>query len=313
MEFTILLISKLISLMLMAVAGYVLVKCRVLKLEDSKPLSSLTVYFLQPCLIIRSFQIELTADRMRSLLVGIVFAFAVHALWIVLTRVLRKPLRLSAIDRTSLIYTNAGNLVLPLISMTLGEEYVFYASAYQVAFNILLWSHGQTVIRGEKGDLPLKKMILNPNMLSVFIGLALMLARIKIPSVIDTTASGFSSMVGPCSMLVIGMVITDTDLRKVFGDARAWFIAVGRLIVLPLTVIILLFLTGFLRRYPVYIPVLLAGMFPAAAPSATSVAQMAVLYDREPLKASIYNVITLLLCTATMPFVLWLYRVLFPM
>ena len=310
MDFSLILMSRLISLMLMAVAGYVIVKCRVLKVSDSKPLSSLTVYFLQPCLIIRSFQIGLTSDRMKGLFIGILFAFLVQLFFIVMTRVLRRPLSLTVIDRASLIYPNAGNLVLPLVSMTLGDEYVFYVAAYQVAFNILIWSHGQILIRGGK-NIPVRQMLLNPNMLSAFIGLFLMLTRIPIPEILDTTMAGFASMVGPASMLVIGMVITETDLRKVFGFARAWLIAAGRLLVLPLLVIGIVYVSGFLRHYPVYTPVIMASMFPAAAPSATTVAQMAVLYDKEPLKASIYNVITLLLCTVTMPFVLWVFTSLF--
>ena len=48
MEFSLVLLSKLISMMLMAVVGYVLVKKNVLRQSDSRVISVLLVYVLQP-------------------------------------------------------------------------------------------------------------------------------------------------------------------------------------------------------------------------------------------------------------------------
>ena len=63
MEYSIVLLSKLTSMMIMAAVGYALVKLRVLREEDSKVLTALLVYALQPCLIFRSLQIDLTPER----------------------------------------------------------------------------------------------------------------------------------------------------------------------------------------------------------------------------------------------------------
>ena len=49
---------------LMAVVGYVLVKLGTLKQEDSRVISLLLLFVIQPCMILRSLQIELTPDRL---------------------------------------------------------------------------------------------------------------------------------------------------------------------------------------------------------------------------------------------------------
>ena len=182
--------------------------------RDSAVLSRLTVYILQPCLICRAFQIELTPERLNGFLCALVFGTAVYIIWILALGLLKKPLRLDAVDRCSLIYSNVGNLALPLISMILGSEYVFYASAL-IPFNLLIWTHGNSIICGEK-HLHIRKILLNPNIIALFIGLLLSLLQIRLPDFLDTAAGGLGNMVGPVSMLLIGMVVSEKDLRKIF-------------------------------------------------------------------------------------------------
>ena len=66
------------------------------------------------------------------------------AVWI-----LEKPLRLNSIEKVSIIYTNAGYLVIPLVSAVLGEEWVFYTTAFLLVQNLLTWTHGVSVLKGE--------------------------------------------------------------------------------------------------------------------------------------------------------------------
>ena len=133
--------SKLAAMLTMVAVGWLAVRFRVIQGRDSAVLSRLTVYILQPCLICRAFQIELTPERLNGFLCALVFGTAVYIIWILALGLLKKPLRLDAVDRCSLIYSNVGNLALPLISMILGSEYVFYASALQIPFNLLIWTH----------------------------------------------------------------------------------------------------------------------------------------------------------------------------
>ena len=44
---------------------------------------------------------------------------------------------LSGIEKASLIYSNAGNLILPLVPAILGEEWLIYASAFILVLVII--------------------------------------------------------------------------------------------------------------------------------------------------------------------------------
>ena len=48
-----------------------------------------------------------------------------------------------------------------------------------------------------------------------------------------------------------------------------------------------------------------------AAPTASNVAQMAVIYDQRTTEASIYNILSLFFCVLTIPIIIWVYQAIF--
>ena len=304
------LMSKLAAMMLMVIVGYGAVKFHVVESDDSKMLSRLIVYILQPCLICRSFQIDLTPERLHGFLCALGLGFGAYAVWIMSLEILKKPLKLDAIDRCSMIYSNVGNLALPLIDMIMGSEFVFYTSALQVPFNAFVWTHGNSVISGEK-HLHFKRIILNPNVIAMIAGLFLTSLRIRLPDVLDTAMDNLGSMVGSCSMLVIGMVITRNDLRKVFTNGRAYAVTFGRLIAMPVSLLLLFWGTGIFKTNPSLIPVFQVCFIALCTPTASTISQLAVLYNNKAYETSVYSVISMALCVVTMPVMLIVFQYLF--
>ena len=280
--------------MLMAAVGFTLVKLKLLKQEDSRVISVLLVYVLQPCLIARAFQIDLTPERVHGFVYGTIFAAVTILLSMLLARLFMKPIDLDAVDRSTIIYANVGNLL-----------------PFQIPFNLLLWTHGYSIIKGDK-TVNLKKLLANPNLIALYIGIILLVTRTTVPSVIDAAAKGFNDMVAASSMLLVGMVIAGIDIKTVFTYKKAYLISFGRLLVIPILSMLILFATGFLTRHPELRPVFMVVILGAGAPSASSIVQIAVLHNKNAAKASIYNVMTTLLCVITMPLIIFIYQMMFP-
>ena len=294
MEFSLVLLNKLISMSLMAVVGYVMVKVGTLKQEDSRVISLLLLFVIQPCMILRSLQIELTPDRLQGFLFATVASSLSMLFCILFAKLFQKVWDLDPVDRTSLTYANVGNLILPLISMSLGDEMVFYGSTFQVPFNLLLWTHCYSLFMGGK-RLKLKKMLTNPPLIALGLGLFLLVTQLHLPGVIDTAAKGYHDMVAAASMLLVGMIIAGSDLK-----------------VLPVICILLLYVSGFVQRHPDMRPVALVVVIGAGAPCGSSIVQMAVLGGKDAMKASIYNVMSTILCVVTIPMMIFLFQMLFP-
>ena len=302
--------GKLVSMMLYVVLGYIITRVGIVRSQDSKPLSALVVWIFQPAIIFNAFQLELTQERIHGFLTVVVYAMAVMTLWIVATGIFKKVLHLTCVEQATLMYSNCGNLILPLVSMMLGDEYVFYGSGTLIAFHLFIWTHGISMIREEK-SISIRRILTNSNVLAVFAGLVFMIFQIPVPEVLDTTISGLAQMVGPMSMIVIGMALADVNIKELFAMKRAYLISFGRLVVYPLLMLGGLYLTGFLKRYPAYAMILLVPTMSLAAPPASTVAQLAIMYDKHPTEASSYNMMGTLLCMITLPLIIQLYQILF--
>ena len=120
MELSLLLAEQILVIFLMMLVGYIIVKIRLFQAKDSKVLSNIVVYVCFPCVIITSFQIELTEETAKGLLLAVAAAAAAHLFMIAVVYLLEKPLRLNGIEKVSIIYTNSGYLVIPLVTAVLG-------------------------------------------------------------------------------------------------------------------------------------------------------------------------------------------------
>ena len=108
MELSLLLGEQIVVIFLMMAIGYVIVKTGFFQVEDSKVLSNLVIYICFPCVMIDSFQIELTQRTAAGLAIAVVAAAAAHLFMIVVVWLLGKPLGFNRIEKVSIIYTNAG-------------------------------------------------------------------------------------------------------------------------------------------------------------------------------------------------------------
>ena len=67
MEISFLLFKQIAQFFIMIIMGYTLVKLKIVKSEDSKVLSMVCLYLIMPCVIINSFLIEFTPEKLKGL------------------------------------------------------------------------------------------------------------------------------------------------------------------------------------------------------------------------------------------------------
>lgn len=310
MELSLLLLENLLAMLLMAIVGYVVARHGLINEKECAAFSRLVVNIFMPCMIVKSMQIDLTEERIRGFLILLVFSVIVHIVWIFAGKGIGKAMKLSAVEQATLIYSNAGNLIIPLVSALFGEEYVFYSCVFTLVQLVFMWTHGISLIR-ESNQVEWKKILLNPNILAVLAGAFLLLTKLPVPAPVTAAISNFGGMVGPCAMLIIGMTIAKQDLLSVFKMKRAYLVSFGRLIVFPAMILVLLFASGYLGKHPEHLILFQIGFLAVSAPPAATVSQLAIMYDKDALCASIYNVMGVACCVVTMPVMLYLLQTLF--
>ena len=302
----VLLAQQIFQLFLMMLCGYLLVRLNVLKSSDSKPLSVLLVYLITPCTILNAFQIEYSAEKAAGFIMAILSGLMIHVLLFVIVYVLSRVFRFTNVEKASLIYSNAGNLIIPLVTAILGEEWVIYASAFMVVQQFIIWTHGKSLIQGKTGA-DFKAILLNVNLIACVAGMIMFLLHLHLPSLLGGTVKSMASVIGPVSMIMIGMILAGTDLKSIVKGKRIWIIAILKMIIIPMIILVIMKYSGFSRFAADGVTILYISLMATMTPSASTVTQMAQLYDQDAGTATAINTITTLMCIATMPLLTMIY------
>ena len=172
MNISILLMEQIIQLFLMIFMGYLIVKVRLVKDEDSKVLSKIILYLIIPCVIINAFQVDYTMDTVKGLLLALAASVMTQVLLLIIISIAGKLLHLNEVEIASVYYSNSGNLIVPIVTFILGQDWVLYGCVFMSVQLIFLWTHCKKIISRES-SYDWKKIVLNINMISIFIGVVL--------------------------------------------------------------------------------------------------------------------------------------------
>lgn len=308
MEISLLLMQQIAELFLMIFMGYVIVKAGLLKGEDSKVISKIVLYLIIPCVIINAFQVDYTSEKVQGLLLAFAASVMLQVVLLVIVWTAGRLMGLNEVEKASVYYSNAGNLIIPIVTFVLGKDWVLYGCVFMSVQIVFIWSHGKCVLSREQGNIDWKKIVLNVNMIAVFLGIFLFFTKIRLPEVLNQTFSSVGSMIGPASMIVTGMLIAEMSLKSIFTNVRVYFITFLRLIAVPVVSLILLKVSGFAGFSADGKELLLIVFLAVLTPSASTVTQMCQVYGNDSGYASAINVMTTLLSIITMPLMVLLYQ-----
>ncbi|MDO5142437.1 MAG: AEC family transporter [Eubacteriales bacterium] len=309
MQISLILLQEIARLFLILLMGWAVVKLGLLTTADSRVLSVVMVYLVTPCVIIDSFQVDYDPQVVRGLLFAFALAVGAHALLLLLSRLFARPLRLDVIERCTVVYTNAGILVIPLVEALLGAEYVMYSCAFMVVQQVLIWTHCRSLLCGTQG-MDWKKIVCNVNIVAIAIGAALFVLRVPLPTVIGGTLSTTGSLLGPLGMLLSGMVIADAPLGELFLTPRNYVAVALRLLVCPVLTVLLFRALGVAGWLADGKAILMTVYLACISPACATVTSLAQLYDSGAARASALYVLSTLLSVVTMPLMIGVFDML---
>ena len=307
MNISILLMQQIVQLFLMIFMGYLIVKTGLVRDDDSKVLSKIILYLIVPCVIINAFQVDYTTDTVKGLLIAFAASGMTQVMLLVVISVAGKLLHLNEVEVSSVYYSNSGNLIVPIVTFILGQEWVLYGCVFMSVQLVFLWTHCKKIISRE-ASYDWKKIILNINMLSIFIGVILFFTKIRLPEIIGNTLASVGTMIGPASMIVTGMLFAGMNLKQIFANKRVYFITFLRLIAVPLIALVLIKFSNLASFSADGNKIMLIVFLAIITPSASTVTQMCQVYGNDSRYASAINVMTTLLSIITMPVMVMLFQ-----
>lgn len=286
--------------------GMLLVLFGLVKSEDSRVLSLITIYLITPCVILKAFQIDYTPKVRDGFLLAIIAAVAIHIILFIAVWLLSFIFHFDAVEKASIIYSNSGNLIIPLVVSVLGNEWVIYASAFLCVQLFFIFTHCQSMMKGQT-MLNFKRLLTNINLIAIIIGLGLFIGRVRIPKIPYDTISNIAACIGPVSMIMLGMVIASVTWKQVMIYKRLYMVTLMKMVVIPLIVLEFLKYSSMSAMVKEGRMILLISLLAVITPSATMVTQFAQIYQRDEKYAGSISAVTTIVCIITMPLMIWLY------
>ena len=293
---------------LMAV-GFVCNKRRLLTGEAVKGMVDVLMLIVTPCVIVHAFQRPYEPHLMKGLALALGIAVSAHLLGIAITTAIfrMKDLGRRSVLRFAVTFSNAGFMGIPLEYALLGSDGVFFGAVYVAVFNVVCWSWGLVTMCGSLKEVRIRTLLLNPGTLGIAFGIPFFLFSLRLPSVIGEPMKMLADLNTPIAMLVIGYYLGNASFGSVLRSGAAYLAAALRLIVMPCTVLALVWLIR-----PADGTMAIAVVTAASAPVAALTTVFAAKYGRD-VSFSVGLVSgTTLLSMATMPpivgLAIWLFN-----
>lgn len=234
-------------LLIYLVCGIICSRQNIITKDNQPKFTNFVLNILMPCMVFHSFR-ELTFQKLSQafsiLMISFLICLVSLALGKLLSPLFKKDNR--KVMQYALLVNNAGFAGLPLAGELFGEEGLMLASVFLVPIRIFMWSAGITILSDEKPAAKdiVVKLIKNPNIVAVILGIIRGLLQIPLPSFLDSALANLAGCVSPMSMIVIGSIMAQIDFKKLIDRDVILYTAL-RLILIPLAVCFVLSALGF--------------------------------------------------------------------
>ena len=212
-----------------AVPGYVLKKKNMVS-EDTMPsLSKILLYICTPCLSIYTFKNATFSMEMLgnigvfSLLALLVQVIILGIAYLLFRRKMKEPLY-----RIMTIACALGNCAffgIPILEALYPETasgLLIYTSVYAIIMNVIGWTIGAAIISQNLKYVSVKKVLLNPATVALVLAVPFFVFEIPLPESLDSMISLIGRMATPISMLIMGMRLATTDLKRLFTTKQIY-------------------------------------------------------------------------------------------
>lgn len=270
MELLPILIQQLLIMVIFMAVGYFLYKTALVTTQGCKEFGSLLLYIILPAAIINSYCVERTPEKAKGLLLSFFAALAALLLAMLVSSLL---FRKKKIERFGIAFSNAGFMGIPIVSAVLGAEAVFYISSFVALLNIFQWTYGVAIMTDSLDCIKGKKLLKNPILISMVVGLVLFSTQLPLPAVVTKSISSLAALNAPVAMIILGIYLAQTDLKSIFIHVWLYYTSAVRLLLIPI-------LTGLLMLlFPADGTIKLAVLIAASAPIGSNVAVFAQIHQ----------------------------------
>ena len=308
-------LKNVLLFVLLAVPGYILVKSKTLKVEQSGVLSKLLMSIGMPFLIISgTLGIDFNKDTIIGLLIAGVLCAIFTFLFFYLSLIFSKNTgeeemerKKRGVVRFAEIFSNNGFLGLPLaLAIGVNSTVFAYLVVINIINNVLIYTLGIYLISGDKKTISIKNIILNPVLIGFIIGIILNLTGVigLVPE-IGTFSDHFKNLVTPISMLILGMKMGEIKFSSLFTSKKLYLVSAVKLVVFPVIAVLLTYALALIVKMDT-VNMIMAMFIAFSMPTAGLGTAFADRFNGDTKNAAILTLGSTILSVATIPVLYYL-------
>lgn len=309
MEEFIIMLRNVLMFVALAIPGYILVKGKLLKPEQSGVLSKLLMYLALPFMIFSGVVKNLTFNKESLLTLGVVALIGIVAVlgMLFVSALLVKPeknKKTAGMMRFCAVFANNGFLGIPLaVAVFGGDSPVFTVLiVLNIINNVLMYTLGAYLTTGDKGNISLRKAFLNPVLVAFVLGcICNLLGVAKAIPEVKTFSDHFSNLVTPISMTIIGMKLGAISFKTLFSSGKLYYVSLLKLVVFPVAITAALFAVKLIPIGVDWKSIILGVFVAFSMPTAGLAATFADEFGGDTENAVIFTLGTTVLSVITIP------------
>ncbi len=201
---------QVITLFLLIFCGFFSAKGKLVDENGISTLNKIVLYFALPALTLYGLQKDASPELIHDLILVFFISLAIMILSGLIAYFLYRSEpneRRSVLTNLSML-SNSAYMGYPVVIATLGEDMLIYAVVFVGAFNLMCWTFGSFFFGGISAIQP-KKLLTNPSLIAVLVGLVLFLTGWRLPGFINDALSMMGNVTTPLAMFVIGARLID--------------------------------------------------------------------------------------------------------
>ena len=291
--------SQIIIILLYVAVGFVAGKIRLITPDQRKYLSGLCSNLILPFTILSAASQDVGGREIMGIMIAFVFTFAVYLSVSVISLAVSRARGASPGMRATtaglLTFSNCTFLGLPLCRALFGEMAVLYNASALIAYNVLFFSLQYSLFTGGKMN---PKKLLNSAMVSTVALIVMLALGLHFPATVQTVFNGIGTMITPLTLIIIGVMLSESPIAAVLTGKRSYLIAILRNLVIPLASLFIL------RLLPLDSDARLCVLVYLACPCATLISIYAIKYEMEPEFSAHTVLLSTLLFAVTLPIII---------
>ncbi|MEY7999511.1 AEC family transporter [Clostridium sp. Mt-5] len=235
-------INQVIILSLMMVVGVFARKKDIITKETEESLSDFLLKITLPAMLLTSFNYNYSEKMVENAETIFIYSAILQAGLILFSIVLtlKNKNEVKKVLRFIIIFSNSGFMGYPVLAGIFGKVGIFYGAIFNIPYNIFMFSIGIMIYTGKSDLRTIKKVVLNPAIITTVIGFLMFLFSVKMPYTLYMAASTVGSMTTPLSMIIVGTMLAEVKFKDVFSGFMVYYGCFLRLILAPVFTVIIL-------------------------------------------------------------------------